>query len=184
MKISRTYILDVDTAGAYRIGDKLQLGKYTATCQKVRRSASIFMLDQYLDEPYRVNPTNTNKGGYEESELRKTLQTVLAEDKNFAELKEHLRPFDNGDLFQIPTVGEMFGDDDFYKMDGAEQWELMKNRHNRIAIREGTVYECGWLQNCVQISAPYFALVGDFGHAISNAASYSFGVRPVFQLLD
>ena len=184
MKISRTYILDVDTAGAYRIGDKLQLGKYTATCQKVRRSASIFMLDQYLDEPCRMNPTNTSKGGYEESELRKTLQTVLAEDENFAELKEHLRPFDNGDLFRIPTVGEMFGNDDLYEMDDAEQWELMKDRRNHIAAREGMDVECGWLQNRAHISAALFASVGNRGHASYSDASYSDGVRPVFQLFD
>lgn len=42
-----------------------------------------------------------------------------------------------------------------------------------------TVY---WLMNKVRESAIYFSLVGNYGYAYNNYASYSFGVRPAFKL--
>ena len=88
----------------------------------------------------------------------------------------------NGDLLRLPTVGEMFGYDNFYEMDDAEQWELMKNRRNRIAERRGEKYEWGWLQNKVKGPSANFAGVDLRGNANTYYASNTFGVRPVFQL--
>ena len=180
MNILRKQEMTVENMGDCRIGDQIQVGKYTATCQKVTDDAAVFLLDQYLDN---MNPTNTNGGGYKVSELRRTLQVVAANDENFASIRERMRPFDNGELLRIPTVGEMFGYDDFYEMDDAEQWELMKDRRNRIADREGEEYEWGWLQNKVRNFAAYFSAVGTYGYALSVGASNDLGVRPVFQLV-
>ena len=179
MNILRKQEMTVENMGDCRIGDQIQVGKYTATCQKVTDDAAVFLLDQYLDN---MNPTNTNGGGYKVSELRRTLQ-VVANDENFASIRERMRPFDNGELLRIPTVGEMFGYDDFYEMDDAEQWELMKDRRNRIADREGEEYEWGWLQNKVRNSATTFARVDTHGAARYGSASNGSGVRPVFQLV-
>ena len=165
------------------IGDQIQVGKYTATCQKITESGGIFMLDQCLDKPYGMNRTVTNVGGYEASDLRKDLIDDFKTDVNFDSIRHMLVPFENGDLVRIPTIGEFFGQDNFYVMDKAKQWELMKNRSNRIADREGIPLEWSWLQNTVKMSAARFAVVGNTGLAASNSASLSLGVRPVFMLV-
>ena len=186
MNVIRKQEMAISKASDYQIGDQIQVGKYTAICQKVTDSAAIFLLDQYLDKAYQMNPTWTNEGGYEASALRATIASAdfVASDENFVSIRDHLVPFSNGDLLRIPTVGEMFGNDDLYEMDDAEQWELMKNPRNRIAYREGMEYEWGWLQNQVLESAAYFAAVSGRGYARYGSASAALGVRPVFQLAD
>lgn len=179
MKIIRKQELETN---AIQVGDQIQVGKYTATCQKVTDGKAIFLLDQYLDKPYTMNNRWTNKGGYDASDLRAEFKNIVL-DANFDVIRDSLVPFDNGDLMRIATVGEMFGYDDYYEMDDAEQWELMKDRRNRIALREGDEYEWGWLQNKVKNSSANFAYVSRDGYATSCGASNSFGVRPVFQLL-
>ena len=91
-------------------------------------------------------------------------------------------PFKNGDLLRIPYAEEFFGDVDGYESSGKKQWPLMTDRKNRIAIREGEAYEWGWLQNKLEFSSAYFALVSNNGLTNYNYASYSHGVRPVFRL--
>ena len=58
----------------------------------------------------------------------------------------------------------------------------MKDRKDRIAIREGEAYEWGWLQNKLKSSGANFAIVDDYGDPGSTYASSSYGVRPVFRL--
>ena len=84
---------------------------------------------------------------------------------------------------RLPTVSEMFTHDDYYEMDDAQQWELMKDRRNRIALREGDEYEWGWLQNEVKESAASFALVSWAGDSGYLGAARSLGVRPALQLV-
>lgn len=168
---------------AVKVGDQIQVGKYTATCQKLADGKAIFLLDQYLDKPYPMNKRRTNEGGYDASDLRSEFKNIIL-DHNFDGVRDLLVPFTNGDLMRIPTVGEMFGYDDYYEMDDAEQWELMKDRRNRIAIREGDEYEWGWLQNKVKNSAAFFAGVNYGGAPNYDAAAGPWvGVRPVFQLV-
>lgn len=180
MKIVRKQELETN---AFQVGDQIQVGKYTATCQKVTDGKAIFLLDQYLDKPYAMNSRWTNEGGYDASDLRAEFKNIVL-DTNFDAIRDSLVAFDNGDLMRIATVGEMFGYDEFYEMDDAEQWELMKDRQNRIALREGDEYEWGWLQNKVKGSAADFAGVNNGGSATDGSASYSVGVRPVFQLVS
>lgn len=91
-------------------------------------------------------------------------------------------PFKNGDLLRIPYAEEFFGDVDNYEPSGKKQWLLMKDRKNRIAIREGEAYEWGWLQNKVKSSSAFFAYVNGHGNSDYYHASNSRGVRPVFRL--
>lgn len=164
-------------------GDQIQVGKYTATCQIITPKGALFLLDQYLDQAYPMNKRNTNRGGYEASDLRKELQSddILA---IFADYRDRMQPFDNGDLLRLPFFGEIFGGEDaeYFEPDGCEQWPLMKDRKNRIAFRDNA-WEWGWLQNKREGSATSFALVHSHGHANSNGASYSLGVRPAFLIV-
>lgn len=177
MKIER--MTEIET-NDIQIGDRLRVGHYTATCQKITDDGAVFLLDQYLDEAYPMNRKDTNKGGYEESDLRKALQSdeVL---NIFAGIRDYMVPFDNGDLLRIPLFGEIFGQEDaeYFEPDGCEQWELMKDRKNRIVFRQNC-WEWGWLQNKRKGSATAFAIVGSNGSADSNDASDSLGIRPAF----
>ena len=91
-------------------------------------------------------------------------------------------PFKNGDLLRIPYAEEFFGDIDSYEPSGKKQWSLMKDRKDRIAIREGEAYEWGWLQNKLKSSGANFAIVSSDGDPNYANASVSHGVRPVFRL--
>lgn len=163
-----------------QVGDQIPVKHYTATCQAITPKGALFLLDQYLDEAHPMNRKNTNKGGYPESDLRNTLRSKEILDL-FADWRERMVPFDNGDLLRIPFFGEIFGQEDaeYFEPDGCEQWELMKDRKNRIAFRQNS-WEWGWLQNKRKGSAPFFASVYDYGNVDFNNASHSFGVRPAF----
>ena len=156
MKITRTMTIETNEI---QIGDRIQVGHYTATCQKLpEEGLALFFLDQYLDKAMQMNKKNTNAGGYGTSDLRKELNSGKILDE-FAPLE--LVPFKNGDLLRLPFYGELFGHDDWYNSgavepDDCEQWPLMKERANRIAERKGESYEWGWLQNIRQGSATGF----------------------------
>ena len=156
MKALRKQEVSIQAAGEFKVGDQIEIGKYTATCQKVTKKGALFLLDQYLDEPFKMNRENTNEGGYEASDLRTELQknSVLA---IFESVRNMMVPFKNGDLLRIPYAEEFFGDVDGYESSGKKQWPLMTDRKNRIAIREGEAYEWGWLQNKLEFSSAYFA---------------------------
>lgn len=176
MNIIRKEELTVEDMSQVEVGDQIQIGRYTATCQKVTDETVIFLLDQYLDKTYQMNHVNSNEGGYEESELRAALNVDFEDDHEFDTVRESLVPFENGDLVRIPTVGEILGPDDFFVMDDAEQWELMKNR-----LTEAETMEWTWLQNKVKGSSTSFAIVGRSGNAGGNSAVSYFSVWPVIQ---
>jgi hypothetical protein len=91
------------------IGDQIAIGHYTATCQKVSEEGALFFMDQYDDDPQRMNDENTNEGGYEKSDMRRRINSEESL-KDFPEdIRSRLVPFENGDLIRIPTVCEMFG---------------------------------------------------------------------------
>lgn len=177
MKVTRR--VEIET-NEFRVGDRIRVGRYTATCQTVTPKGAIFLLDQYLDEAYPMNRKNTNKGGYEESDLRETLRSKEILDL-FDDWGDRMVPFDNGDLLRIPFFGEIFGQEDaeYFEPDSCDQWELMKDRKNRIAFRQNC-WEWGWLQNKRKGSASNFCYVTASGHATNWTASNSIGVRPAF----
>ena len=148
---------------------------------------TIFCLVDCLRDEYKMNSRNTNKGGYEASELRAKLNVeILA--RFPTEITEMMVPFANGDLLRLPTEKEIFGVNS-YGLDEPEdvtQWKPMKLRRNRIAFQglNGS-WEWYWLQNPALrdvASSTHFALVTGNGHAAANSASDSIGVRPAFQI--
>ena len=186
MKIERTTEIETNDI---QIGDRIHVDHYTATCQEITPKGAIFLLDQYLDEPMEMNAKNTNQGGYPKSDLRKALQSdeVL---NIFAGIRDHMIPFENGDLLRIPFAGEIFGDKlpSWAEPDGHEQWPLMQDRRNRLASRRLASrrgdYEWGWLQNKDKASSTYFCGVDSDGGVAYWSASYVVGVRPIFMIAN
>ena len=180
MQIQRLTTIEEPTN--FLIGDRLRVGRYTATCQRITDDGAVFLLDQYLDRAMAMNRQNTNKGGYDGSELRRALQSedIL---KEFEDIREYMRPWSNGDLLRVPFAGEMFGDNvpQWIEPDDCEQWPLMKDAHNRAASRRGDP-EWGWLANTVRDTSTDFCIVDGYGYANSWGASGVFGVRPAFQI--
>lgn len=175
------------------VGDQIAIGHYTATCQKVSEEGALFFMDQYDDDPQRMNDNRkTNEDGYEKSDLRRRINNEESL-KDFPEdIRSRLVPFENGDLIRIPTVGEMFGAQERYdeggnpwcEDDGEDQLPLMVSRANRVAYRKNDI-EWGWLQNrWLQnkrvASATNFAHVNNDGVATTNSASNVAGVRRAF----
>ena len=132
-----------------------------------------------------MNRTNTNKGGYEKSLLRKKLNTEIL-DRFPAEIREKMVAFPNGDLLRLPTEREIFGENIFgaEEDESVEQWSPMKERKNRIAFHgKGTDrWEWYWLQNEYYGSAAHFAYVTIYYSTHFNDASYAGGVRPAFKI--
>lgn len=167
----------------FRVSDQVRVGHYTATCQKTAEESALFLLDQYLDEAMPMNEKDDNGGGYMASDLRERLNSDGVLDA-FKDIRGRMVPFENGDLLRIPFYGEMFGHDAWYNSgavepDDCDQWELMKDRKNRIAFRQNC-WEWGWLQNKRKGSAADFCVVNARGNANAWAASNSIGVRPAF----
>ncbi|MCM1179353.1 MAG: DUF6273 domain-containing protein [Clostridium sp.] len=157
------------------------LGDFTATAHKITDKGVLFIFDDYVVSK-AMNEANTNEGGFDESDLKKWIDSVLLEAFP-SELKDRI-----ADL-SIPTVGELFGHDDewdneHFEPDDDEQLPLMKERRNRVAYLKNE-WEWGWLRNATKkkVSSAYFASVSLFGRTGSNLATDSYGVRPEFWLV-
>lgn len=107
-------VIDVKLAG----GVKVQ-----AMAVQQEEDGMIFCLVDCLPGEYPMNSTRTNEGGYEESDLRKKLNSEIL---NLfpAELTDMMTPFDNGDLLRLPTEKEIFGGNYYgeYESPYVKQW--------------------------------------------------------------
>lgn len=161
------------------VGDKTfmeldGLGVFTATVHKVTDDKVMLIFDDYVAEK-PMNATDTNNGGFEDSDLNAWLHTEFVK----------ALPYSIGARLTdvtIPTVGEMFGWDDewdrnHFEADNDKQLPLMKQRCNRVAHYS---IELCWLRNATkkEFSSVYFALVRNYDSAICDRASTSHGVRP------
>ena len=183
MKVLRKQ--EIDTANI-QVGDQMviplaELGEFTATAHKVTDEGVMFIFDDYVTRR-PMNNRNTNKGGFEKSDLKKWMDTVL-----YMAFPEELRDKIYG--LTLPTVGQIVGHEDEWdnknlEPDTNEQLPLMKKCKNRIACFEDQL-AWGWLRNATkeEFSSAYFALVYYFGLTGSYFASNSFGVRPEFWLV-
>lgn len=168
------------------VGDQIEiplgnLGIFTVTAQKITDDKILFIFDDYVTTR-PMNENDSNDGGYDESDLKKWIDTEL-----YKMFPEALRKRMSG--LTIPTVGEICGWDDewdrnHFEQDGDEQLPLMKQRRNRVAYYNNEC-ECGWLRNRMKkrFSSATFASVYNHGHSTFNGASYSRGVRPEFWLV-
>lgn len=165
-----------------QIGDQIVVplkgfGKFTATVQKKDKNSILFLLDECVAlRP--MNENNTNAGGFASSDLCKWLNTTL-----LAAFPDYLR--ERLSQITLPTYGQIFGHDDFYKEhveeDHDNRFSLMESRKNRIAEFLYD-FEWYWLSNAIRNYSASFALVGTGGHAGCGGASGSGGVRPAFLL--
>lgn len=175
----------IETANI-QVGDQIviplaELGEFTATAHKVTDEGVMFIFDNYITcRP--MNNRSINKGGFEKSDLKKWMDTVL-----LMAFPEELRDKIYG--LTLPTVGQIVGHEDEWdnknlEPDSDEQLPLMKECKNRIAcFEDGLTW--GWLRNATkeEFSSAGFAGVGGIGHAGSGDASGSLGVRPEFWLV-
>lgn len=183
MKVLRKQ--EIDTANI-QVGDQMviplaELGEFTATTHKVTDEGVMFIFDDYVTRR-PMNNRDTNKGGFEKSDLKKWMDTVL-----FMAFPEELRDKIYG--LTLPTVGQIVGHEDEWdnknlEPDIDEQLPLMKECKNRIACFEDQL-AWGWLRNATkeEFSSARFALVSYGGYTYCNSASYSLGVRPEFWLV-
>ena len=183
MKVLRKQ--EIDTANI-QVGDQMviplaELGEFTATAHKVTDEGVMFIFDDYVTRR-PMNNRNTNKGGFEKSDLKKWMDTVL-----YMAFPEELRDKIYG--LTLPTVGQIVGHEDEWdnknlEPDTNEQLPLMKKCKNRIACFEDQL-AWGWLRNATkeEFSSAVFAGVGPNGNANCNDASHAIGVRPEFWLV-
>ena len=183
IKVIRKYEKEVQNI---QEGDQIlislaEVGEFTATAYKVTDKGVLFIFDEYVaSQP--MNNKNTNKGGFEKSDLKKWMDSVL-----FMAFPDWLR--DRITDLSIPTVGELFGHDDewnneHFEPDTDEQLLLMKERRNRVAYLNNE-WEWGWLRNAMkkEYSSATIALVHGRGGPVYYDASLSGGVRPEFWLV-
>ena len=183
MKVLRKQ--EIDTANI-QVGDQMviplaELGAFTVTAHKVTDEGVMFIFDDYVTRR-PMNNRNTNKGGFEKSDLKKWMDPVL-----YMAFPEELRDKIYG--LTLPTVGQIVGHEDEWdnknlEPDIDEQLPLMKDCKNRIACFEDQL-AWGWLRNATkeEFSSAGFALVTYFGDTYSSNASNSLGVRPEFWLV-
>ena len=183
MKVLRKQ--EIDTANI-QVGDQMviplaELGEFTATTHKVTDEGVMFIFDDYVTRR-PMNNRDTNKGGFEKSDLKKWMDTVL-----FMAFPEELRDKIYG--LTLPTVGQIVGHEDEWdnknlEPDIDEQLPLMKECKNRIACFEDQL-AWGWLRNATkeEFSSAGFADVNGDGGANCDGASNSRGVRPEFWLV-
>ena len=183
MKVLRKQ--EIDTANI-QVGDQMviplaELGEFTVTAHKVTDEGVMFIFDDYVTRR-PMNNRDTNKGGFEKSELKKWMDTVL-----LMAFPEELRDKIYG--LTLPTVGQIVGHEDEWdnnnlESDTDEQLPLMKERKNRVAYFENDS-SWGWLRNTTkeEVSSALFAVVNYYGDTSYYNASYSRGVRPEFWLV-
>jgi hypothetical protein len=175
----------IETANI-QVGDQIviplaELGEFTATAHKVTDEGVMFIFDNYITcRP--MNNRSINKGGFEKSDLKKWMDTVL-----LMAFPEELRDKIYG--LTLPTVGQIVGHEDEWdnknlEPDSDEQLPLMKECKNRIAcFEDGLTW--GWLRNATkeEFSSALFANVNGGGNSNYGNASNSHGVRPEFWLV-
>lgn len=189
MKLFRT--METAADNGYMVGDVIAFTltdgeEVEALAVKQEQDGMIFCLVDCLNQEYSMNEEDSNRGGYEATDLRVKLNGEIL-DRFPADIREKMVAFANGDYLRLPTEKEIFGCNDYGKAepDDVQQWEPMKKRKNRIAFQgKGTDrWEWYWLQNAHKRYAAYFALVRYYGRAYYDYASYAHGVRPAFKIL-
>ena len=189
MKLFRT--METAADNGYMVGDVIAFTltdgeEVEALAVKQEQDGMIFCLVDCLNQEYSMNEEDSNRGGYEATDLRVKLNGEIL-DRFPADIREKMVAFANGDYLRLPTEKEIFGCNDYGKAepDDVQQWEPMKKRKNRIAFQgKGTDrWEWYWLQNAHKRYAAYFAYVNGNGVAYYYDASAAFGVRPAFKIL-
>lgn len=183
------YSMIENNEGQVRMGDRIRFtmadGEIAeAMAVKVLADGSgLFIFTDCLRTEYRLHKPGKYPG-WEKCELRKKLNGEILEQLP-ENLKARLVPFENGDLLRIPTEREIFGENPYGEPEpeSVEQFEPMTDRRWRIAFQGfgSGAWEWYWLQNRGVDSATNACHVNSAGYAGYYGASYSLGVRPLFQ---
>lgn len=185
MKVKRTVKMKVNH---YEVGDvisfKLTTGeKVELMAMEQKGDVMQFCFVDCLATKCSMNDDDTNEGGYDESKLRKKLNSdILSTIPN--KILARMVKFENGDWLSIPTEKEIFGKNVYGEnKENVKQWEPMKLKKNRIAL-QGLNGNCGWylLKNKSVQSASSFCYVSNNGNASNGSAGSSGGVRPTLLL--
>lgn len=185
MKVMRTYETETST---YEVGDviafELEGGeKVEAMAMRQEADGMLFLFVDCLKDEECMNEEDSNRGGFDASDLRMKLNHEIIE-RFPAEIREQMVAFTNGDMLRLPTEKEIFGVNEYSEDEGdIEQFAPMKLRRNRIAFQglNGN-WEWYWLANKHRHSASGFAVVGSYGGAGYGDASGAGGVRPAFKI--
>lgn len=185
LKVRRTEKLKTDL---FHVGDvisfRLTTGeKVEMLAVKSEFDGMIFCSVDCLAEESCMNENGSSSGGWNESDLRAKLNGEIL-DRFPKKIKKLLTPFANGDLLRIPTEKEIFGENKYGENEtDVEQWELMKQRRNRIAFQGlNGAWEWYFLKNRVPNSAACFASADSGGNCYCSNASSGAGVRPVAKI--
>lgn len=186
MEVKRTITMEVNN---FEIGDQITVnlksfGKFTATAQRVYDDGKTLFLFDNCVAKQAMNKNNSNEGGFYSSDLCKWMNTKLVESFP-AELLERMIYTDKEHecFLRIPTRKEMFGEDTrskYYEPDIDEQFDLMKDRKNRVCSIPDNVCTWYWLMTAHVASLSGFAVIFGDGSANADDASDPSGVRPAF----
>lgn len=185
--MKQSSIIEIPTNKFYRIGDVISFtldnGEETrAIAVKQEPNGTLFCFENCFSEYYPMNSEDSNRGGYELSEMRNMLNNRVL---NLfpSEILDKMNPFSNGDFLRLPTEKEIFGENCYGASENTfvERWIPMKNLRNRIALSSsGDCIEWYWLSNAIDEPSPLFTVVRANGNADYGCASNPLGVRPVF----
>jgi len=181
--VQRTIMIETDD---YEVGDVITFSLTTgevvsAMAVRQEEDGMLFVFVDCLKDEYPMNETDTTKGGYEASNLRKVLNTDIL--SSFpAVIRNRMKPVYKEDKLRLLTAMEVFGENEYGDEDNGVYLPLMKKRRNRIAFQGYATdeWEWYWLQNTYRASA--FVCVLPIGSANFANASNSLGVRPAFKI--
>lgn len=186
-------------AGLVRPFDELEivLGNgetVTAVCGGyVGEGRARFVLKDCLGEPWVMNKTATNAGGYLKSEARRhVLEDILPLFPE--ELREAFEPrhmteeidgekHEYADTLWLPSATDVFGAGNWWKSEpDSVQLEIFKEERDRVKARAdyGTCY--WWLRSPSASGSYGFVFVSTDGTVDGIAACYSRGFAPGFDL--
>lgn len=181
--------LEEMTAGGWHEGDRIRFtleGGEAAEAFAVRQledGAALFIFTDCLGKKEQLHDVPGRYDGWDGCSLRKILNGRILE-RFPEEIRKLMRPFENGDLLQIPSVMEIFGERIWGQPEEDTQFPAMRGRRNRIAFQGygSNVWEWYWLRAVGTGGTGSAAYANDSGDAISGTATLSLGVRPLFVL--
>lgn len=185
MKIRKTFKIKADI-NQLEVGDiisfKLKDGeKVEARAVKREEGKMLMHFVDCLKDEYSMNEKNTNEGGYEESDLRRILNTdIIGEFPD--KIVKHIVPDKNGDLLFLLSIEEVCGlNNKFEEAEG--QLEIYKTPKSRVkTLGIGGWPTWYWLRSSYGSNASLFCLVYVNGAADNVYASSARGLAPAFYL--
>jgi len=186
-------------AGLVRPFDELEIElsngeTVTAVCGGyVGEGRARFVLKDCLREPWEMNKTATNAGGYLNSEARRhVLEDILPLFPE--ELREAFEPrnmveeidgelHEYADTLWLPSATDVFGAGDWWKAEpDSVQLEIFKEERDRVKSRPDYGTCLWWLRSPFSGYSTYFVIVSTDGTVNSGDARYSLGFAPGFDM--